>query len=615
MRTLTVLVPALLMSSCVCGGDTVVPDHRPPATPTSTPEPTALAPFSASEHPDGTRQLLLEGASVVVEAGAIRASGLFDFDRDGDRDALLVVLDGSSLRVLHAGREAGDTFVAPTELASHAVEGRCTLARAELVGLSPQIVLARGELGCDVEPSQHSLAWVISSDERPRALEVIELSGSDGETLSFEASDRDGDGHDDVAFDVRVASQGGPVSVSLPWVSRAAGLAREGNEPDATIAALSTRARERLRRDPSAARALADQAISLREALCRESERPRLHVGGAAGLPCRDAHAAGRAHAVRAAALVRELGTGPLADLDALDVAIEATLALDRGGLTVRPVDRALSHDAWSRVATTPPGAVRPYGGGEVAPVSTRAAPRLSTLGFLDEERLLVRGPSARVLRLGGEEVVIEDAPAGAEDARLLDADARLELVSIERRCEGNVLVLAPAGGVVDALTGSRREVLASPRPAPLACPPLTEALRLDDGGLVALGWAPQGIVLARGTRLVLVPLDVAGAPAGPASELGPEVPPPVPLLPGAAVADAQAHALALPFGLLVIDREARSATLYRPSGFEPPAGLAVDVALSPSRSRLAWLCGGTVCWTELRPVPVADEVDAGGGG
>lgn len=602
---------------CTCGGETTVPFHAG-GEPTLRPvDPAAtLAPLEASAHTDGTREIDLESSPLRIDAGAIRASALFDFDRDGDRDALIVVLDapGAAARVLYAERRGSElaplVSLASRETLAIAGGGRdvaCTPSGASLTPLSASLVLATIESRCEDESAPRlASSWVLSADERPRALELFELAGrAEGEGLAFAANDRDHDGHDDLEVEVRIATPSIPVTSTLTWMSRAAGLAREGDQPEPTLSTLSTQARELLRRNPDEAIVAAERAIALRDAICREAERPRLFLGGARGVPCGTSASIGRAYAMRAAALARRLGAGAPSDAAAVSAALEAYVRLDHHGVSIREGDRALVRESWLRVASVPPARLVVHRAGEASPLGARRAPRLSSLAFLDESRLLVRGADARVLRVEGETLVPDTAAdlAARAESRVLDPDGALELVAIERSCEGTVVVIAPASGIVDAVTGGRREILVAPRPAPAVatCPTMPEGHRADDDGFVALGWAPSGLVLARGAEVTFLPLDASGAPIGPPAQLDAMTPAPAPLPIGAGVADARGFAMAMPFGIVVVDRTERRIAVFHDEDFAVPQGLSVDVALSPTLARAAWLCGGAICWADLR--------------
>ena len=231
----------------------------------------------------------------------------------------------------------------------------------------------------------------------------------------------------------------------------------------------------------------------------------------------------------------------------------------------------------------------------------TDRAPRLSALAFLTEDRLLLRAASPpRVVDLSsGTESAAE--PAMGQGLAMIDPSGEHRVLAIERRCEGTVLVIGPVD-TLGQLSGARTTASIAPRRAPPGAPwpDLTPALRGDDDGWRALGWAPQGVLVARGTELRLVPLDLAGRPAGDpvALELGDAIP--APIAPGHATSDARAYAYAVPGGVVIVELSpARGAVLFRPAGAQPAEGTAIDVAISPSGRRVAWIASGRVRWAE----------------
>ncbi|MBN8612231.1 MAG: hypothetical protein J0L92_16670, partial [Deltaproteobacteria bacterium] len=54
---------------------------------------------------------------------------------------------------------------------------------------------------------------------------------------------------------------------------------------------------------------------------------------------------------------------------------------------------------------------------------------------------------------------------------------------------------------------------------------------------------------------------------------------------------------------------------VFRDESFAVPQGQPIDVALAPSLARAAWLCGGAVCWADLRAsdVPAPEAPPPGG--
>src|SRR5690606_6124209 len=127
-------------------------------------------------------------------------------------------------------------------------------------------------------------------------------------------------------------------------------------------------------------------------------------------------------------------------------------------------------------------------------------------------------------------------------------------LVAIERRCAGTVLVIGPVDPLGE-LSGARRTALVAPRvPPPGApCPDLTPALRADEDGWRALGWAPQGVLVARGTELRIVPIDLEGRAAGDPVVIEPGAPIPAPIAPGHATGDGRGYAYASSAGLVIV--------------------------------------------------------------
>ena len=558
------------------------------------------------QHPAGTQSITVDEVPISVTTGAIAVSGAFDFDRDGDRDVLFVTLDAARVQVLYAERN-GSAYVAPAVVSERAesrmligqANALCTASTANIEALSMGVAVVTVEAACattDASRARLVTAWVTPSDARPRALESFSyLGATTGDGMSFAASDRDQDGHDDLEVTVRVLAGTEAVTSTLVWMNRAAGFARQAEQPESTLTTLANQARTHIARDAAAAMQSAEQTITLREALCRETERPRFFMGDSPGVPCGTSAVVGRAYALRATALVRMLPSNPWQDLAAVDRALQATIALDHDGVAVREADRALLREAWMRHASIDPQHFLVTTGPAGAPPGGRA-PRLSGLAFLDEDRVLVRGNEPRIWNLTSGELTPTSEPA---DLSIRDREGMHTLVGIERRCEGNVLVIETA-------VGTRSDVRVDEREGPLTggCPTsIAEGFRSDDGGYRALGWTPQGIVLVRGRELTLVPLDANANALGAPQVLAEGAPVPAPLPAGASVADGHAYALAMPFGILVVDRAARTTALYRDDNFALPSGEATDAALSPSGHRAAWFAGGSLRWANLERV------------
>ncbi len=610
---LLVIASSAWASGCSSGRDRRVPFRgAEQAGASATPPVRELAPIEVLSHPDGTHAVDLDGSVVRIDEGSIRASAVFDFDRDGDRDVLLVVLDAprAAARVFYGERRGAELapLVSLASLASIAPEpgdAGCRATSAAIVPLSEALVLASVEASCeDATRPRLSSAWVLSADERPRALEILRFAGqTEGEGLSFAARDRDQDGHDDLEVEVRVRVGEASVTTTLVWMNRPAGLAREGTAPDPTFTALAEQALSRARSSPEEAIAATAQGIALREAICRDAERPRLWIGGARGVPCDASAAVGRLYALRAGALAG--GLRALDDVEAVATALDAFIDLDHEGVALRAGDRGFVREAWMRLASIPPPLLEVHRHPADQLVPQGASPRLSSLAFVGEDELVVRGAEPRALRVEGDALVPSSAPLDPTLAELaiVDTARALRLEAIERSCDGIVLVVGASGEPAEVAGGGRREYLVAPRTPPFAasCPNMPPGLRADDGGFVALGWSPSGVVLAHGARVVLVPIGAGGEPLGAPTPLEEGTPLPAPLPEGAAVRDAHAYALAFPFGIVVVDRAARAVRVFRDADFSVPAGRPIDVALAPSGSRAAWICGDAICWADLR--------------
>ncbi|MCZ7686418.1 MAG: hypothetical protein M5U28_49745 [Sandaracinaceae bacterium] len=604
MRWLAITA-ALVASGCgSCEGEQVpfgldagrgaAVDHEPQGG-----EPSRARPTQRT-FPDGTRRVDVEGAALEVD-GSIRALYADDLDRDGDRDALVLVAgaDGS-LRLLFAQRDAS-AFAAPRLLDDAPPAEGCAIEEPSLEPLGAGWLLVRASVACAATPaaSRHEL-WVVGLDRAPRALEhlaVLDAEGrAEGEVeLALAAADRDEDGHEDLVVTLSLTLEGAasPVAIELPWLDRPSGLARDGTEPERTFAERARDALRLLRRTPDRALAGSRGVAALHAALCREPGRARLRVGDADGIDCGRSDGAGRA----ATTIVRALAArGELLE------ALSALEAMSGAGLAIDDERRQAAQDAIAQAPATA-GLTLREGPAHRAP--SWSALHLSALAFLDEDRLLLRGDSPRVYTISSG----EEAPADPSlaELRILDPSGAFAVAAVERRCQGHVLRVIDASALVagQAVGAPRSTPLLATREAPAGapCPDLTPALRRDDGGFRVLGWAPQGVVAARGAELTVVPLDLSAAPAGPPSPLASGTLPPAPLPPGAITADGR-WLVELRGAGVVVHRVSPAAppALLWPEGWAAREGVASDPAISPSGRRVAVLRGGRVLLLERAP-------------
>jgi hypothetical protein len=537
----------------------------------------------------------IEGAPLAIQGAAIRATLELDLDGDADRDVLALALapgvapapPSASLVValrgpdgLHAG--------APAALALPATATACALEAPRLAAPSPALLVASARAACATAPTE--IAWIVRPGAAPRVIASLALVTAPGDSLTVRAEDRDADGHDDLVAHVSLHDASGEsADVPLVWLDRAAGLSRDTSEPEHAITTAAGEGRTALRRHPERALAAATTAHLVHDALCGPGAR--LVIDGTVGLACGASSGYGRALAIEAAARAR---TGDL------EGALRALAHLGDADVTVRDADRTTAREAILGTS----GVLRPAAITTTAaarPVSSSTA-RLSSLAFLTDDRVLVRGDGAREIAL----TTGAETPSVDADARLLDPSREHVVVDLERRCDGVSLVLGPA---LDALAGPDARTYApieppAPGVARDPAPPCTELppeQREDDSGFRALGWAPQGVLVARGSALVVVPLDVSAHPLGDASAVTDA--PPAPIAPGCASADASVWVGVTPIGL-VVRRLGQPPELVVPEGFTHADGTDIDAAISPSGRRLAWIEGGVVRWTDLDAPP-----------
>jgi hypothetical protein len=535
MRWLAVLPLFALASACdSCGSSHAVPfgldAGRPRASTTEpSPDPRRERP-SGRSLPEGTRRVDVEGAPIEY-AGSLRALWADDVDADGDRDAISIAGDASGSALLLSRRE-GSSFAAPRVIARASFAQGCAIEAPSLEPVGESWLSARVRHAC--EGSSQTLVWLLSIEHTPRVLERFAILDAQGRAegaidLAFSSDDTDDDGRTDLVVTVSLDTEADePTTIALPWLDRPSGLARDAAEPERTFEARSREALRALSRQ--AARALSESrsVAALHEAICREPGRARIRIGESDGLGCGVSEGAGRAvtTAVRAAASRGDL-LSALAWLEHMRTS----------GLRMNDERWQAAREAIARAPATS-GVTLREGPEHAAPSSTIA--RSSALAFLDEDRLLLRGDAPRIWNLRSGELTPAEPAYG--DFRILDPSGAFAVAAIERRCAGQVLRVVASNTIAQgrALGSTHSSPLLAPREPPpgAPCPDLTPALRRDTAGFAVLGWAPQGIVAARGNVLSVVALDLQAQPAGSPEVLSPGTLPPAPLPAGAISSD-----------------------------------------------------------------------------
>jgi hypothetical protein len=587
---------ALATTGCsACSGETVPfgLDAGRPARPSVTAN-TEPAPARPTERifPDGTRRIEVEGAPLESE-GSFRALWAHDADRDGDRDALVVIAGGDGALRLAFARRDGPTFAALETLDDAPPAEGCRIEQPSIAALGERWLTVRAAVRCPDQAAQaRDELWVVAAEATPRVLEHLAVLDAEGRApgaveLALSAADRDEDGHEDLVVRVSVTPpgvQGSPVE--LPWLDRPSGLARDPAEPERTLAERARAGLRLLRRQPARALTASRQVLALHAALCREPGRARLRVGDTDGIPCGTSQGAGRAATTEVRALAQQ---GQL---------LEALTALERmegPGLAIDDERRQAAREAIAGAPATP-GVTLREGPAHTAPRWT--ALRLPALAFLDENRILLRGEAPRVFDLAtGRE---QPAEPDAAELRVVDPSGTYAVAGVERRCVGYVLRIVRAAsfvaGQVLGATHGQPLLAAREPPAGAPCPDLTPSLRRDDGGFRVLGWAPQGVVVARESELLVVPLDLSAQPAGDPEVLAPGTLPPAPLPPGAVTPNGRHRVEVRGLGVLVHRvTPSPEPVLLWPEGWAAREGEVSDAAIAPSGRRVAVLRGGRV--------------------
>lgn len=185
------------------------------------------------------------------------------------------------------------------------------------------------------------------------------------------------------------------------------------------------------------------------------------------------------------------------------------------------------------------------------------------------------------------------ETPAPPSSARVLDPSGALLVAGLERRCAGVTVRIERATRDADSPDGRIGSALVLSHTLGPDCVDTPQSVQRDNAGFRVLGWAPQGLLLARGAEVRLVPLGLDGRATGEPRALENETPRPAPLPLGRATADGSRYAWLSPFGVVVFAAQGAPPELFRPEGWDAIAGGASDVAISPSGQRLAVLSGG----------------------
>jgi hypothetical protein len=568
------------------------------------PTPPTAAPSHALTFPDGTRSIALDGRTLTRSDGSFRAALPADLNGDGTLDALLVTTDAQGRPNL------GTAVLQDTQLTLQAtalplVSGpeACQVESVRVSRLAADLALVEWAATCTSTPAPNAPAptspagsrlerCVISVETAPRVLLALgtrNVADSTPLGLTVASVDVDADEHADVRLDITLREAGqDPQRVSLTFMNRPSGLARDTSEPEQTLAQLATAAGQFLPKDPSGARRAASKVLGLHRALCKESGEAELLVDGEAGVSCGPSAAAGRAALTFAIAQTR--GRDLFASLDALQ-------ALDAPAYKVDAAQRERAHKA---LALLPGDTSFVWRQGPALQPADAPAVRLPSVAFIDDGQLLLRGSIARSYPIATGEVASVSLPPSVV---MSDASGERAAIALTQDCEGMRLRVVPStqivGGLVTAApTGPDDVLVQRPQVPDPTCKPGASA---QATGFHVLGHTSSGWLVARGAQLTLVP----PAGRGDARAVLPTETLPKLTAAGALSEDGTRYVLATREGVAVVQRgETPKVTLIR-----TPAsctGAPTDAALSPSGDRVAMICGGHVYYADRSPLPAA---------
>jgi hypothetical protein len=432
--------------------------------------------------------------------------------------------------------------------------------------------------------------WVVGLAPAPRVIEHIATDARRGDVRiepALQSRDLDGDGNADVLLVADIMDRDEPPTrIELKLYDRAGGLARDREEPEKTLRELADQAKTSRKASPQRAFDVAQHVLAVHGALCREAGAPLLRIAGR-GLECGPSLAAGRAATIAIAMLAAQ---------GKLQAALALYQALDTPAYRLLDNDRERARYAMHALVDDRSYTFRSGPALDLAP-GPRA--RRGAIAFIDEDHMLLRGPTARSYDLASGAI---EAVGIAADTSVVDPSGRFVVSSVVRSCQGYHLSIAGsaqlvAGVVTGPIVAEPLAVRADP-PSGAHCPELNAEQKRDDGGIHVLDWSAQGVLLVREQTLLLLALDTSANASEPARVLGLGDAMPALAHSGALTANGHYLAQVTPLGIAIFDRaQAKTRVLAAPDG----AGTITDIALSPSGRKIALLRGRQVLIGEPR--------------
>ncbi|MEM9731054.1 MAG: hypothetical protein AAF997_20950 [Myxococcota bacterium] len=503
--------------------------------------------------------------TLVLENGYALASLRVDLDGDGEKDALVVAAAPDEVLLLAAyprgitvTSRVVDSFRVPTD---------CVDPSAELSQLSESLFSVTVTHACPDGLRQNW--WIGSAEAQPRVRERITLLPLGSEpnesiVLTLRADDVDGDGYEDIVAETRI----GGLTVPLTWLNRPGGFARDVSQPEAALAQLANDAFTRLGTNPAEAGQLAGDVVSAFTVLCRESGDAKLGLSGTQGLICGRSPATGRALTVAAEAAIRR---GDFVG------ALAIQRKWDDPALQPSPEDRARVEAALQKA--------RNKSAARWERIDTESI--TTPIYFTDADTLVIGGARPRKVTLSsGTRTSV--APSEVRPT-VISPDGRFRATGVRVTCAGFEAVIAPTGGKRTHRVTIERVAPNTPCRTPIDRP-------ASIGEWTILGWAPQGLIVARGDRLRIVPLSADAKAAGKPSEVRPGSPLPAPVRGPGITSTGTRYVIAHPEGLVVRDWKKGGTGLWlRPPDWDSVPGEVRSVALSPDGQRAALQKGSEI--------------------
>jgi hypothetical protein len=545
-----------------CSSRKQVPFGLQDAGATAVPE--AESEEAAAELPVGTTfepnqvEVPVAESTLVLEVGYALAALELDLDGSEPSDALVVSADPQEVR-LQAAYPRGLDVTART-VDSFLVPSHCVEPSAEIRQLSASLAGVRVDHTC--ETGKRTNFWLVTIEAQPRVRERITVLPPNDRSkapieIELRVEDRDADGYDDVVANVRI----GETDVPLAWLNRPGGFARDASQPEATLKELADSAWDSLDSDLRRAKQRALAVVGAFVALCRESGAARIGLSGTHGLQCQQSPATARAVSVAMTAAIRR---------GSFVRALELQRWWEGTATQPTPEERELVRAAWRKAKAGTTATWRSIGR-EASPAS---------LYFRDADTLIVDGRTPRAIQLStGSESRLPEAdimPA------VRDPDGRFAVRSVRMTCAGFEAEVGPIRGKQTHRVPIERRASNAPCKTPI-----DRAASVFEWAV--LGWAPQGLVVASGDLLRVVPLNAFAKPAGSPIDLRTGSPLPAPIRGARITADGSRYVIPHPEGIVVRDWRRGGAGLWlRPADWNAVPGELRSIAISPDGRHVA---------------------------